>query len=371
MRVQSRRKIYYFILLGFGIWVLLLVKPYLGMLFLAFVITVLFDPIFKYLSRKLKHASLASLITTGLVVSCIVIPVIIVISIAANQAIAFANDVQKAVAGGDITPEKIVEILDKLSQRFPDQVNADKILQRVNLERMLTTVASNVANFASNTVLDVLSNSLVMVTDLTIFIMIVAYLFPVKDKWLENFIEFSPLDDEEDKKYIQKLEGMIKTILKGNFLIAIVQGSLGGLMFWIVGIPAPVFWGVMMSVASLIPLGSGIVWTPAGLLLVLTGSLWRGVVLLLWGVLVISTVDNVIRGWILEHDESHLPPLLTLISVLGGLRMFGFMGFLYGPIIMMFFLISLRDYRDKITTAKKSSPDAINDQKENKKVIKE
>jgi predicted PurR-regulated permease PerM len=122
--------------------------------------------------------------------------------------------------------------------------------------------------------------------------------------------------------------------------VAIVQGALGGLMFWFLGIQAPVLWGVVMAFLSLVPaLGTGLVWAPVAVYFLVTGAVWQGIVLIAYGVLVIGLVDNVLRP-VLVGKDTKMPDYVVLITTLGGMAVFGLNGFVIGPLIAAMFIAS-------------------------------
>jgi predicted PurR-regulated permease PerM len=126
--------------------------------------------------------------------------------------------------------------------------------------------------------------------------------------------------------------------VKGDILVAVVQGALGGLIFWALGLHAPVLWAVVMSFLSLLPvLGSMLVWFPAALYLMVTGWVWQGVVLIGFGALVIGLIDNLLRPALVGRD-ARLPDYVVLLSTLGGLQLFGVTGFVLGPVIAAVFI---------------------------------
>jgi predicted PurR-regulated permease PerM len=127
-------------------------------------------------------------------------------------------------------------------------------------------------------------------------------------------------------------------MFKGTLFVAIVQGALGGLIFWILGIHAPVLWGVVMGLFSLLPaVGAAIVWLPTAIYFLATGAIWEGVVLIAFGAFVIGLVDNLLRPFLVGKD-TELPDYLVLISTLGGIAMFGLNGFVIGPVIAAMFI---------------------------------
>jgi predicted PurR-regulated permease PerM len=131
---------------------------------------------------------------------------------------------------------------------------------------------------------------------------------------------------------------VIRATIKGSVAVALVQGALGGLIFWILGIHAPVLWGVVMAFLALVPaVGAGLVWLPTAIYLIATGDTWQGVTLIAFGVLVIGLVDNILRP-ILVGKSTRMPDYLVLISTLGGIAAFGISGFVTGPLIAALFV---------------------------------
>jgi predicted PurR-regulated permease PerM len=149
-----------------------------------------------------------------------------------------------------------------------------------------------------------------------------------------------PLPEDQKRRLQLKFNRVVRATVKGNLLVAITQGALGGLIFWILDIPSSLVWAVLMAFLSLLPaVGAGIVWGPVAAYFLLTGSTWQGLVLTAYGVLVIGLVDNVLRP-ILVGKDTKMPDYLILISTLGGLAVFGLNGFVIGPLIAALFVSS-------------------------------
>jgi len=171
------------------------------------------------------------------------------------------------------------------------------------------------------------------------------YFFKDGKRMIRKFMKVSPLKDSQEKLLLKKFNAVSSATLKGGLVIAIVQGTLLGALFFITGISSAAMWGVITVVLSLIPLvGSIIIWLPAGIIMFATGNSWEGIVIILFGMLVISTIDNFIRPK-LVGDATRLHPLLVLLSTLGGIAVFGIPGFLLGPIIIVFFLTLIDIYQ--------------------------
>ena len=146
---------------------------------------------------------------------------------------------------------------------------------------------------------------------------------------------------EQHKRLLQlKLRRVVRASVKGNLAVAVTQGALGGLIFWLLGIHSSLFWAVLMMFLSLLPaVGAGIVWAPVAVYFLASGMIWEGVVLALYGVFVIGMVDNVLRPLMVGKDTK-MPDFLILISTLGGMAIFGLNGFVIGPLIAALFLSS-------------------------------
>jgi predicted PurR-regulated permease PerM len=147
-----------------------------------------------------------------------------------------------------------------------------------------------------------------------------------------------PLAEQQKRRLQLKFTRVVRATVKGNVVVAITQGALGGLIFWILDIPSALLWAVLMAFLSLLPaVGAGIVWAPVAAYFLLSGMIWQGVVLSLFGVFVIGLVDNVLRP-ILVGKDTRMPDYLILISTLGGMAVFGLNGFVIGPMIAALFM---------------------------------
>jgi predicted PurR-regulated permease PerM len=159
--------------------------------------------------------------------------------------------------------------------------------------------------------------------------------------------ESLPLSPEHSSRALTLFATVVKATVKGNLVIAVIQGTIGGVTFWLLGIPAALLWGVMMTFLSILPaVGSGLVWAPVAGFLLLSGDYARGVILLLVGVGVISLVDNLLRPKLVGKD-TRLPDYVVLVSTLGGLSLFGINGFVIGPLIAAMFLAGWTIFRDE------------------------
>ena len=147
-----------------------------------------------------------------------------------------------------------------------------------------------------------------------------------------------PLAPAHLKELSAKFAVVIRATVKGNLLVAALQGLLGGLAFWFLGVKGALLWAVLMAFLSLLPaVGAALVWGPVALYFLLTGALWQGLALTAWGVLVIGLVDNLLRPLLVGKD-TRLPDYVVLITTLGGMAVLGINGFVLGPAIAAMFV---------------------------------
>ena len=183
-----------------------------------------------------------------------------------------------------------------------------------------------------------------------VFLMIFAmyYFFSDGERIVNKAKRLMPLTMEQTNIAFSQLRDVIQATMYGGVFIALFQGFLGGLLFWIVGISSPVFWGFIMAFLSFIPMvGAFLIYVPAGLILMLSGSVITGLVVIAFGTIVISQVDNLIRPYLISGRTS-LHPMLLFFALLGGIAVWGFLGIVMGPIIAAAFMILLRVFEMRL-----------------------
>jgi len=173
-----------------------------------------------------------------------------------------------------------------------------------------------------------------------IFLMLYLTFFMLRDgnKLIDMLIRALPLGDAREKMLFSMFAEVTRATVKGNLVVAIVQGALGGLIFWLLGIPGVLLWAVLMTLASLIPaVGPALIWVPVALYLLAIGDTTQSLILIAFGAGVIGLVDNILRPILVGRDIK-LPDYIVLLSTLGGLAIFGINGFVIGPLIAALFM---------------------------------
>ena len=176
------------------------------------------------------------------------------------------------------------------------------------------------------------------IVNLCVMLYLLFFLLRDGDALSERIKGVIPLSAEQKNALFRKFTIVIRASVKGDMLVALLQGVLGGLIFWFLGVTTPLLWAVLMAFLSLLPVvGAGLVWFPVAIYSLATGAVWQGVVLIAYGALVIGLVDNVLRPVLVGRDTK-MPEYVVLISTLGGIAMFGFNGLVIGPVIAAMFI---------------------------------
>jgi predicted PurR-regulated permease PerM len=202
-----------------------------------------------------------------------------------------------------------------------------------NLQELVKQGATRIAGFIASQAGPLLRNVVVIIVDVIVTLFAVFFFFRDGDAIVAGAKRVLPFEPDQMDRMIEEARDLIYASVTAGLSVAIVQGTIGGIMFAVLGLGAPVFWGVIMTFFALLPIGAGIVWAPAAIWLMLSGSVGRGLALVLVGAGVIGLVDNVLRPAMLS-GRTQLNGLLIFVSLLGGIAAFGFLGLVLGPVIM-------------------------------------
>jgi len=214
--------------------------------------------------------------------------------------------------------------------------------------------AKTIGTFFLERLPDISSGAFQLFTFVIVFIIVLYSLFPVQDKLIKFLKDISPLDDRIDSIYITRIIAMSKSMVRGTFFIAIVQGIISGIFLAIVGVDYVLFLTILMIFLGVIPMvGSGFVMVPIGIIMLFTGNIWQGILLILVNVFVVGNIDNFMRPK-LVLKEAELHPALIILGVIGGLQYFGLLGFIYGPVIMILLITTIEIYTNHIRNYRSS-----------------
>lgn len=305
----------------------LMVKPFVGVLGWATVLVICFYPVHRLIDQRLKRSGLSALVSCALVILTILVPVVLITIAVFKELRGAAQNLQAAVAYvTDPNSPVTGPILRWLSQ----YVNMDQLRSREYLVEQLQGRSDLIAGQT----LGFLGGVAGTVVQMVFVIFTMYYLFRDGDKIWTAVRDALPLNRDQANSIMTRTREVIGASVYGVFIIAIIQGALGGLAFWALGLPSAMVWGVAMVFLSMIPmLGAFLVWVPAAIYLAVTGQYVKAIILVVWGTLVIGMVDNLLRPK-LVGDRTRLHELLIFFAVLGGLQVFGVLGIVFGPVVL-------------------------------------
>lgn len=338
----------------------MLIEPFFGAIVWAVVVAVLFQPVYRKISGWLfPRINLAAFLTLILVILLVIVPAIL-LGMALVQE---ATSAYASIQAGEIDfGGAFVAFQNSMPAWVQNQLAAlgygDLATVRPQIEEaigssleFLIAQAFNVGQGAFRFLL-------------ALGVMLYLTFFLLRDgRALAGQIEYVvPLSESKSRILIDKFFVVIIATIKGSFVVALLQGTIGGLIFWALDIRGALLWAVSMAILSLIPaIGTGFIWAPVAIYLLVTGSIWQGVVLILAGIFIISLVDNLVRP-ILVGRDTRMPDYIVLISTLGGLQLFGFNGIVIGPLLAALFIAVWRIFaemnkaeRERLTPVKIAS----------------
>ncbi len=334
MQQKLETRTFLLFLVAISIAFLLLLKPFFGPIFWAFAITVIFFPVQQYLLKRFRgRTNLCALMTLLACVFVVVLPATVLISSVITEG---ANYYQK-LETGELNPALYIE---KIHTAFPVvQQTIDRFgIDIAKIKENSINLAMSSGKLAAQHALNIGQNTFKLLLNICLMLYLTFFLLRDGKYLLELFIRALPLGDARERLLFAKLGEVTRATIKGNLVIALVQGSLGGLIFWILGIPGALLWGVVMAVLSLIPaVGPAIVWVPVSIYLFATGDNVKAIILIAFGMGVIGLIDNILRP-ILVGRDTKLPDYIVLLSTLGGLVLFGINGFVIGPLVAALFI---------------------------------
>jgi len=340
------RPILFFIFLGLGTLLFVyLLKPFFFPLFWAAVIAGLFNPLYKRLNAKLRHPN----ISTTMIILMITLIIILPASILGSLLISESLQIYDAWGRDSSHIEKsILKIIDVIRYHpYLDRLKIDEDF----LTEKFSEIVRGIAHYIFVQMRSLTQNTLVFIVKFVVMFYILFFFVREGDRFLRIVKRFFPLENNMGEMFYERFTVTTRATLKATLIIGGLQGTLGGLVFFVAGIEGALIWGIVMVFFSLLPgVGCSIIWAPAGIIMLLTGHTWEGILILISGVVVISTVDNLLRPALIGRDVQ-LHPLLIFLSSLGGIALFGISGFVIGPIITSLFLASWEMYdhfyRDK------------------------
>jgi predicted PurR-regulated permease PerM len=322
-----------------------ILSPFLTSLLWAIFLAMAFYPVFKKLQHLLKKRKpFSAVIMTLFVLSVIVLPFSLLMASLSVEVVDIYRRIEEMINTGQLQAhmEKIREIpiLKWILMRLNQSLD---LSQKEPLDFLLKNL-QQVSTFLFNQTSKIVKGLSTFIMGFFFTLLSLYYLFKDGDRLFERLKEVIPLPSKERDLLIHRFKDMIYATIYGGILIAIIQGLLGGLSFWVLGLASPIFWGTAMAFLSFIPVGgTALIWVPASILLLVQGAFLKGIILLGLGVFGISMVDNLLRPFFIS-TRTKIHPLLLFFAVLGGIQVFGLIGLVAGPLIVTLFLTLIEIY---------------------------
>lgn len=342
------------VLVVLGILFVMLLRPVLMALCLAIIIAIIFYPIYNYFLRKSRDRRyLAAFLTTASMFILLILPLSLIMLLIINQSLTFLSrlDVRhlfSSLQSVDTVKEYFLPVLTALEQR------ADLSVDFVGL---FTQLGSQLARYLYSFSPQVVGQTATFIFNFIVMHFCIFFLFVEGKQVFKIVLDLSPLESRYEQRLATEVRNMLYATVYGYLVTSLVQAILAAIGFYVAGTPVPIIFATLTFFMSMVPvLGATSVWLPLSVYLMATDHLGAGIGLFIYGALVISGIDNIIKPWLMR-GKAKIHILLIFFALLGGLKMFGPIGILFGPVIMALFLACIRIYREDFLPLYKLSVD--------------
>lgn len=318
-----------------------ILKPFLSPIAWAVILAIVFYPVYIFILRFTRVKAIASLLTIIIITVIIIGPFSYLSFLLVNE----LTNISEYLKEGKF--EALTDLLN--SPRIKGVVNGIVSFMNMTEEEMKSTLSGNISRLGKEIVVRIAGGVGDIVTGAVNFVfMVFSIFFLLKDgpEFLRKTHDYMPFPEEQKERLEVQIRDIIVSTVYGGVLVAIVQGIIGGVTYYILGVPSPVFWGLSTAVASFIPLvGAAAVWVPAAGYLFIKGFALKGVILAIVGIFGISLIDNILKP-IIIGGRTKMPILIIFFSVLGGIKLFGLIGLIAGPLVMAIFVSVVEIFRN-------------------------
>ena len=310
--------------------------PFFGVVLWGTILAILFAPLYRRLLKILgQRRTVSSLATVTIVLLIVILPLTLIGALLVQEGLSVYEKFQS----GELNfGQYFQQVLGALPGWVSDLLDRFGLTNLRAMQERLSTGLVQGGQFVAAQALNIGQNTFDLIVELIIVLYLLFFLVRDGDDLARRIRTAIPLHADQQRELFNSFTTVIRATVKGNVVVAIVQGALGGLIFWFLGVHAPVLWAVVMAFLSLLPaIGSALIWLPVAIYFLVTGATWQGLVLIAYGVLIIGLVDNLLRPFLVGKDTK-MPDYIVLISTLGGMAIFGLNGFVIGPVIAAMFM---------------------------------
>lgn len=313
-----------------------LVAPFFGAILWGVIAAILATPIYRHLLGWTGgRRNLSAALTLILIIALVILPAILLaISLVQEAAYLYSR-----LQAGDID---LAGLFDRFRQSLPpwaaEMMRSAGLHDLEAIREMIGNSFASILQSIASRALWFGQGALQLLASLGIMLYLTFFLMRDGEKLSRKVKWAIPLDPDLRDRLIRHFVTVIRATMRGTVVVSVLQGLVGGIVFWLLGIEAAILWGLLMALFSLFPaIGTGIVWVPVAIFLLVTGSTWQGLTLVFCGLFVIGLIDNLLRPILVGH-EAHLPEFVVLIATVAGLKLMGLTGVIAGPIIAALFM---------------------------------
>ncbi|MBW7845317.1 MAG: AI-2E family transporter [Bacteroidia bacterium] len=324
----NRKTIAFIALNIFGIFIIYSLKEFITPFLGALMFYVLFLPFMDYLviKRRWKDSS-AAIVIIAISLVIILIPTLLTTNLLYNKITSIVNN-----------PNSFIHSIQEIDIRIREITGRQIITPEI-----ITKLQENISVYLPT----FLNKVFLIIGNIAMMYFMLYFMLVQREKMQEEVKKYLPFKEENLSILAKELETQTQSNAIAVPLIAVIQGTAAGIGYWIFGLKEPLFWGVITAFVSIIPIaGSTIIWVPAAIFIMITGNIWMGLGLVAYGTIVIINIDNIARLTI-QKKFADVHPIITVFGVIIGLNLFGIPGLIFGPLMLSYFLIFIKMYRDK------------------------
>jgi len=333
-----------------GYLIYLIMMPFFIPIFWAVVFVILFYPYYKWLLRRVTaNKTTSSLLACLTIALFLMIPLSFMGTLLANELLGvyqWAEDyIRELSLKGSNSTALVIPYIQEFLGKYFDISTSD-------IQKMVADAIKESSSFVAEGLKGFIKNFATFVLNMVLAFFTMFFLFRDGDRLLEVVKDIIPLSDAYKKRVIKKNRLVISATMTGGLMVGAVQGFLGGVAFWFLGLPAPLLWGFIMLLMSFIPsIGTALVWGPAVIYLLIKGTYIKALILFLWGTFIVGLADNLLRP-VIVSGRTNLHPLLLFFSILGAVNVFGLIGIIAGPIVLSIAISVVEIYHETIKNTK-------------------
>ncbi len=341
----------------------MVIFPFITSIIAGAILAFVFYPIYNWMRKRIAYRGIAAFITTIIILLMVTIPTVMLFNTLTKESHYLYIRAKQQLTSGNLIESRCYEDT-FLCKTITD---ANKLLRDDAIRNYLAGLLNDVIAFVTKKISLIILSLPKLIIHLLVVLFTCYYMLKDGKDVIKRIEKVAPLKVHHQEEIVKQFGDVTKAIIYGSFMVAIVQGTLGAFGLWFFGIKSFVWWSIVMTFFALIPfIGTWVVWLPASIFLALSGHLqaetglvWRGVGLFFYGLLIISTIDNILKP-IIVAERARVHPLLILIGILGGLFVFGLIGLIIGPMILALLQTLLQIYeREREPHVTDPEPDII------------